>query len=183
MGPDPNLMMRYLFVRVGVVLLATLALTACGGGARLGLGSKPDEQAQTVNLQRDNTHNGRAVQVAWTAARAQYCAFGMDRNKLRAPTIWLSRLPGGAPPETMQSIEKMYDTTYEAFYARIRGIENYCSKERIEEIRPEIRRHLAGDYTPSARKPPKADPSEVYIPPAKEDVFKRDPDGDPLRDW
>ena len=106
----------------------------------------------------------------------------MDRNKLRADYLAFEASQG-APPETIQRIEKMYDTTYEAFYARIRGIENYCSKARIEEIRPEINRHLAGDYSPSARKPPKPDASDVYIPPVEEDAFKRGEDGDPFRDW
>ncbi len=133
-----------------ILLLATLA--ACSG--RLGLGDKSkDEPQKTVDLARPNTPDNRAVQVAWTAARASYCAFGMDRAKLRSDYLAYERAQGGAPPQQMERLERLYDATYRLFYAKARQLPRYCTREKIEEIRPDINRHLRGDYTPSPRKP------------------------------
>lgn len=156
---------------VTAVAFLAAALLAAGCG-KLGLGAKADKDVKkTVNLARPDTPTNRAVQVAWTAARAQYCAFGMDREKLRASYLAYERSQG-LPPEQLQAVERTYDVTYQTFYARVRGIPNYCTKAQIEEIRPDINRHLRGDYTPSLRKPPPKDPDDVKITPEKDNAFK-----------
>lgn len=145
-----------------------LALAACG--ARLGGEAEKQSAAQTVSLERPNTPSARAVQVSWTAARASFCAFGMDRNKLRADYLAYERAQG-ATPEQMAQLERLYDVTYQTFYAKVREVPNYCTRKRIDEIRPDINRHLRGDYTPSQRKPPKvAQEEEVKLPEKPEGI-------------
>lgn len=175
-------MLKFL-LHICVLAAASVSLGACAGGRLgLGLGDEP-AGAQPVSLKRDNTATNRAIQVGWTAARAQYCAFGMDRNKLRSDYLAYEAAQG-VPAEEMAKITKTYDVTFESFYARIRGIENYCTKARIEEIRPDIKRHLRGDYSPSDRKPPKIDPEDVYTLREDDDPLKGDMGGmDQHRDW
>ena len=133
------------------LFLLLAALTACGG--RLGFGDKTEETPEkTVDLARPNTPENRAVQVAWTSARASYCAFGMDRAKLRTDYLTYERAQGTAP-EKVDVLARLYDATYKLFYTKVRELPRYCTRAKIEEIRPDINRHLRGDYTPSARKP------------------------------
>ncbi|MDH3579488.1 MAG: hypothetical protein OEM91_02530 [Hyphomicrobiales bacterium] len=169
-------MMRSISVPVGVFVFTALLLTACGGG--IGLGGKSDEKVkQTVDLSRPNTPVSRATQVAWTAARAQFCAFGMNREKLKNDYLAFEASQG-ATPDVMQQVTHTYDITFKTFYARVREIPNYCSPKHIEEIRPDIKRHLAGDYTPSDKKPPPTEGDDIALPRAKEDAFA-DYDKDP----
>ena len=173
-------MMRTNIMRVPAVLALLLLMSGCGATSRLGFGDKPDETAPTpASLERPNTPSARSVQVAWTAARAQFCAFGMNREKLRSDYL-AYEASLGATPEQVQGIARSYDTTYEAFYTRIRGVPNYCTRAQIEEIRPDINRHLRGDYTPSARKPPPANEQNVALPRRRDNAFEeydKDPGG------
>lgn len=157
-------------------MAALLLLAGCGGP---GLGKKPDTTvAEAVDLSRPDTPENRAVQVAWTAARAQYCAFGMNRDKLRADYLAFER-KRGAPVESLQQLERTYDVTFQTFFARVKEIPDYCSPQRIAEIRPDINRHLKGDYSPSPRKQQKPTQDE-YLPPLSDaetlpDYWKDDP--------
>lgn len=159
-------MMRSIYVSSGVLVTAALLLSACGSG--IGIGGKSDDKVkETVDLSRPNTPVSRATQVAWTAARAQYCAFGMNREKLRSDYL-AYEASQGATPEVMQQVTHTYDITFKTFYARVREIPNYCSPKHIEEIRPDIKRHLAGDYTPSDKKPPPKEAEDIALPEAPE---------------
>jgi hypothetical protein len=156
------------------MIVAALLLAGCGTASRLGFGDKPEKEASQADpLARPNTPTSRATQVAWTAARAQYCAFGLNRQKLRAEYLAYEGSQG-ASPEEMQRIARTYDLTFEAFYTRVREIPNYCTRTRIEEIRPDINRHLAGDYTPSQRKPPEpdSDAPNPYLPRGKDNPYE-----------
>lgn len=134
-----------------MLVAAALTVGACGGG-RLGLGGEGEKEPKTaIDRSRANTPQNRAVQVASISARASYCAFGMDRKQLRADYLAYER-EQGASAETMQKLEKLYDATYRIFSKKVREISDSCSRENIEEIRPQINRHLEGDYTPAPRK-------------------------------
>jgi len=122
-----------------------LGLAGCGGGVGLGTGTQA-----SVSGPPPSTPAQRAVQVAWTAASARYCAFGLNPQKLKGDYLAWERAQG-LPPETIESVDAMYDKAFLTFYAKVKDTPGYCSKAKIEEIRPEINRHLAGDYTP--RKP------------------------------
>lgn len=144
------------------ILMATaLSLSACG--ARLG-GGDDNEAPKKVSLERPNTATARAVQVSWTAARANFCAFGMNKEKLRADYLAYEGSQG-ATPDQIAYLERTYDVTYQTFYARVKEIPNYCTRVRIDQIRPDINRHLRGDYTPSARTAPPVNKDDGrYIP-------------------
>lgn len=123
-------------------------LGACGG-----LGSSNGKLKTTV--QPASTPPQRAVQVAWTAASARYCAFGLNPQKLKSDYLaWESAR--GASQETVASLGTTYDKAFLTFYDKVKETPGYCSKARIEQIRPEINRHLAGDYEPSKKFPPES---------------------------
>lgn len=133
-------------IRPSVFLIgACLALAGCSG--RLGGGS--DTQA-SVAAPPTSTPPQRAVQVAWTAASARYCAFGLNPQKLKGDYLAWERTQG-LPPETIENLGATYDKAFLTFYAKVKDTPGYCSKAKIEEIRPEINRHLAGDYSPRKR--------------------------------
>ncbi|MGD9866899.1 MAG: hypothetical protein AB7U38_02750 [Hyphomicrobiales bacterium] len=162
-------MIRASFLSPLAAILAGLVLAGCGAGARIGLSDSKEEAKQLPkpeDLQRDNTPPNRATQVAWTSARAQYCAFNMRPEKLKADYLAYEGQQG-LSPQDIAGLTRLYDVTYATFYSQVRELPTYCTRERIEEIRPEINRHLAGDYTPSPKKPPRL---EVSLP--KEQNFK-----------
>ena len=137
--------------RVCGLLVLCLTLGSCGGG--LGLtGNSEKEPQQSVSLTRPNTTQNRLLQVSSTAAKASYCAFGMDREKLKASYLAYEQSQG-VPPETIARLNTLYDSTYQLFYNQVRQNPDYCSRENIEAIRPDINRHLRGDFSPSERKP------------------------------
>ncbi len=90
------------------------------------------------------------MQVAWTAANARYCAFGLNPQKLKSDYLNWER-GQGASSETIQTLNSTYDKAFLAFYDKVKETPGYCSKAKIEEIRPEINRHLAGDYSPKKK--------------------------------
>lgn len=138
------------------ILLAVAVLAACG---RLGSGKTDDEpQPQIVDLSRPNTPENRAVQVGWTVASAAYCGFNVPRDKVKSDYLAYERKQGAAP-EAVSGLEQRYNASFATFLASVRDQPNYCSKQRIEAIRPDISRHLKGDYTPSPRPPPPPPPS------------------------
>ena len=133
----------------GVLTGVCLALAGCSGGLSIGSGTQ-DSVSQPAPSAPASTPTQRTVQVAWTAASARYCAFGLNPQKLKGDYLAWERAQG-LPPETIQNLDAMYDKAFLTFYAKVKDTPGYCSKAKIEEIRPEINRHLAGDYTPRKR--------------------------------
>lgn len=126
---------------ISVVICSVLS--ACGGS----LGGS--EKLKTT-VQPASTPPQRAVQVAWTAASARYCAFGLNPQKLKSDYLaW--ETAQGASQDTITSLGETYDKAFLTFYDKVKETPGYCSKARIEQIRPEINRHLAGDYEPSKK--------------------------------
>ncbi len=128
-----------------ILIIACVGLEACSG--RLGANSDTWTQAAAPP---PSTPSQRAVQVAWTAASARYCAFGLNPQKLKGDYLAWERSQG-ASEETAQTLGATYDKAFLTFYAKVKDTPGYCSKAKIEEIRPQINRHLAGNYEPSPR--------------------------------
>jgi hypothetical protein len=149
-------MMRFISM-----LVATAALGGCSGGFGL-TGMSQEPVKETASLERANTPQNRLLQVSLTAARASYCAFGMDRAKLKADYLAYERSQG-ASQEMVDKLSSLYDSTYNLFYNKVRANPKSCSREDIEAIRPDINRHLAGDFTPSQRKPESVDSAKVDV--------------------
>lgn len=142
--------MRSGTVRIAVAFAVTLALSGCGGVSLTGKSKEPVKEA--VSLERENTPENRLIQVSSTAARASYCAFGLDKAQLKAKYLAYERQQG-ATEEVLAKFDRLYDSSYNLFYNKVRENPDSCSKSQIEEIRPEINRHLVGDYSPAKRKP------------------------------
>ena len=96
----------------------------------------------------------RPVAVAWTSARAKRCGFYFDPAKLKTNYLAYESRQGVAG-EQHAKIEKAYDTSYRVTSEKISLDADYCSDRKGLEIKADLERHLAGDYTPNL---PKAKP-------------------------
>ena len=90
----------------------------------------------------------RPVAVAWTSARAKRCGFYFDPAKLKINYLSYERTQG-AGNEQLANIEKAYDTSFKTTSDRISGDAGYCSDRKGLDIKADLQRHLAGDYTPN----------------------------------
>jgi hypothetical protein len=93
----------------------------------------------------------RPVAVAWTSARAKRCGFYFDPAKLKINYLAYERMQGQAP-EQLAKIETAYDTTFRVTTEKVSADADYCSDRRGLEIKTDLQRHLAGDYTPNLPK-------------------------------
>ena len=94
---------------------------------------------------------GRALQVAATSARAARCGFYFDPARLR--TSYLAFEAKQSAPEQLAKAEKTYDSTFKTIRERVTEDPGYCSDAKSAEIKKDLTRHLAGDFTPNFPKP------------------------------
>ena len=92
----------------------------------------------------------RPIQVAWTSARASHCGFMFDPVKLKADFM-AEEARRGVNQYELQRYSEAYDYTRESVTETIKHDSNYCNKERNDAIRADLRRYLAGDYSPAAK--------------------------------
>ena len=92
----------------------------------------------------------RPIQVAWTSARASHCGFMFDPVKLKADFM-AEEARRGVNQYELQRYSEAYDYTRESVMETIKHDSNYCNKERNDAIRADLRRYLAGDYSPAAK--------------------------------
>lgn len=134
-----------------LVLFAAAGLSGCSGSSGLstasvlGGGDKPAAPAVA-----ENSPTLRALQVGATAARAGKCGYNFDGNKLRAN--FLASEAAQAPGADQSNVIKTYDTAYAGVTKAAASQPGYCSDSKTKDIKADLTRHLAGDYTPS---PPK----------------------------
>lgn len=89
--------------------------------------------------------NDRPTRVGWLSARASVCGFVFDPAQLRARYFAFEQ-SYGADARRMQEIQKAYDYSLESTTARAKQDAKYCTRERVDKIRPELNRYLAGDF-------------------------------------
>jgi hypothetical protein len=134
----------------GALAIMLTALSACGTVSRL---KGPEDGASTEKEARNVKPDdplARPTQVGWTSARATRCGFIFSPEQLRAN--YLAYESGfGYSPQEMAKIEKAYDYTRESVLSSISDDTHYCTKARLDAVRVDLTRYLAGDYTPSAR--------------------------------
>lgn len=94
----------------------------------------------------------RPVGVAWTSARAKRCGFYFDPAKLKTNYLTYEQRQG-ATGEQYAKLEKTYDSTYRATSEKVSLDSDYCTERKSAEIKADLERHLAGDYTPNLPKP------------------------------
>jgi len=92
----------------------------------------------------------RPIQVAWTSARASHCGFMFDPVKLKADFM-AEEARRGLDQNQLQRTSEAYDYTRDSVMDTIKRDSNYCTKERNDAIRADLRRYIAGDYTPAAK--------------------------------
>ncbi|MGH6815511.1 MAG: hypothetical protein ACREC6_07395 [Hyphomicrobiaceae bacterium] len=85
------------------------------------------------------------------SARASRCGFYFDAGKLRSGFL-AAETKLGATPDQLKKIAHDYDYTRKSIADKIKAEADYCSEERFKEIKTDLNRHLAGDYTPPAPK-------------------------------
>jgi hypothetical protein len=131
------------------LLLAGTALHAGCGNSASGLTTGSAEAPGALG---NADPMARPVAVAWTSARAKRCGFYFDPAKLKINYLSYERTQGTGN-EQLGNIEKAYDTSFKTTSDRISGDAGYCSDRKGLEIKADLQRHLAGDYTPNLPPP------------------------------
>jgi hypothetical protein len=132
-----------------VALAAVALLSACSTVERVTgrEGASTDKAARYVS---PKDPLARPIQVGWTSARATHCGFMFDPEKLKADYLADERRRG-LDPSQLEKMAKAYDYTRESVTETISADPAYCNKARIDAIRVDLNRYLAGDYSPTAR--------------------------------
>jgi len=143
-------MHRFARLLTAPLLLAGAGLAAgCGGNVP---GLTTSSTASESKIPSNDDPMARPSFVAWTSARAKRCGFFFDANKLRA-TYLAYESRQGQGPANLANIEKVYDQTFKSTSETVWATEDYCSERKGAEIKQELSRHLAGDFTPNFPKP------------------------------
>jgi hypothetical protein len=148
-------MQRVAHVLANAILLACAGfLAACGSSASGALTTGSAANAAPGNIGNDHPL-ARPVQVAWTSARAQRCGFYFDPTKLRGS--YLSYEAKQSSPEQLAKAEKTYDSTFKTIYDKTSADPDYCTDRTSSQIKADLQRHLAGDFTPKLPAPKTAE--------------------------
>ena len=149
-------------VAVAILFASLGALTGCGtmgsfgggtnnGGTQAGenpvsgLWSGGNKNAAFPGFTKKAGPNDRPTRVGWLSARASRCGFVFDPAQLRARYFAFEQ-SYGADSRRMHDIQRAYDYSLESTAAGAKEDANYCTKERVDEIRPELNRYLTGDF-------------------------------------
>jgi hypothetical protein len=132
-------------------LLAAALSSGCSGGSGL-LGGGVELPSDAPTMINNADPMARPVQVAWTSARAQRCGFNFDPHKLKANYLAYETRQG-TPREQLPKIEQTYDTTFQNVSGKVSADPGYCTDRKSADIKGDLNRHLAGDYTPNLPKP------------------------------
>ena len=142
--------MRRLLIAASALLLA-----GCGSSglttASLTGGSEPAQAAAAPAGPPPSDPTSRAVQVGATSARAVRCGFYFDPAKLKASFL-AAESAGGLAPEQLQKTEREYEYIRLSVTKKIGEDKDYCTEAKAREIKGDLNRHLAGDFTPPVKK-------------------------------
>ena len=125
-------------------------------------GSDEPKPAAVVTPVVKNDPESRAVQVAWTAARAQHCGFHFSPPKLKS-SLMAYESGQGTQPEELIRLDKVYDLSQRSVAVRLKNFPDYCNPAVVQDVRDDLKRHLASDFTPRPRKPRKNGVDESLI--------------------
>lgn len=157
-----NLLTRARTVIASIAAAAILgALAGCGTMSSLGGGDNakaPGDDSTIGGLWSGGSSGGglpgftkkpgpndRPTRVGWLSARASRCGFVFDPAQLRARYFAFEQ-SYGADARRMQEVQRAYDYSLESTAERAKQDTNYCTRKRVDEIRPELNRYLAGDF-------------------------------------
>jgi hypothetical protein len=134
----------------GLTLVVVAVGTGCSGGGGLLTGSTPAAADAPGKLANEDP-SARPMAVAWTSARAQRCGFYFDPAKLRAS--YLAYEARQSSPDQVGKAQQIYDSTFKTIRQKVAADPDYCSDAKSAEIKKDLTRHLAGDFTPNLPKP------------------------------
>jgi hypothetical protein len=135
------------------LLLGATAIAGCNGSAS-GLLTGATAADGPGKLSNDDPM-ARPIAVAWTSARAQHCGFFFDPTRLRAAYLAYEAKQSG--PDQLAKAEKSYDSTFKTIRERVSADPDYCDDRKSAEIKADLSRHLAGDFTPKLPQPKKVE--------------------------
>lgn len=135
--------------------LVGLVLAGCGNGAGLTTGSLFGSGGATAAQAGPPpvTPTDRALQVSTTSARAERCGFYFDPARLRTNFL-TAEAQSGLGGSEMQKIEREYDTIRTKLAAAIAPDAGFCTEAKAREIKADLTRHLAGDFSPAKKAAP-----------------------------
>jgi len=156
MGVLPVSLLRKFSIAVAAIGLC-VGLSACGGsgisnvpvvGKMFGGEKKTAAQvaAEAWSPTKPQTPSTRAIQVAWTAMKAQKCGFNFNAPALRTAFL-TAEARTTADPAALTKAQTAYDYTAKNISGRIGPIENYCTPARTRRIKADLKRHLSGDFS------------------------------------
>lgn len=129
-----------------IAVAALAALPGCGTMSSLGGDGQAEGGAFSLpEFTKKADPDDRPTRVGWLSARASHCGFVFDPAQLRARYFAFEQ-SYGADPRRMQEIQKAYDYSLQSMANRAKEDANYCTRDRVDEIRPELNRYLAGDF-------------------------------------
>ena len=129
------------------VLIAGLGGCASGStGLTTGSlgGAKP--VAGALAVQPQVTTSDRVARAGTRAAEAVKCGYNIDPVKLRSGYLAYEGNQGASVDE-IAKVSKTYDATVRVTLAQIKTSEDYCTSSRTAEIKADLSRHLAGDFS------------------------------------
>lgn len=136
-----------------MLALLALALGGCSMSSGLTTGSLLGDDKPAAPVADPSA---RAFQVGTASARAVKCGFNFDPGKLKAN--YLAYEKQQAPGQDTAKVERIYDVSFNGVAKAVAAAEGeYCSDGKVRQIKADLTRHLAGDYTPS---PPKEEQEE-----------------------
>ena len=143
-----------LTLMISMLLIGAGGLAGCSEGSSLStssiFGGGTSAPAAAAPAAPVSTPAARALQVGATAARATKCGYNFDANKLRSN--FLAAEATQAPGADQVTTQKTYDTAFAGVTKAAASQPGYCSEAKTRDIKADLTRHLAGDYSPS---PPK----------------------------
>jgi hypothetical protein len=132
----------------GIVALSG-ALGGCSGGGGLTTGSLfgSSQASNVAAAQPVVTSSDRVVQVAAVSARAAKCGFNFDPTGLKT-SFMTSEATLAADQAALDKTEHEYDTIRGKVATAISKEPDFCSDSKTREIKADLTRHLAGDFSP-----------------------------------
>lgn len=139
-----------------LLAFCAVGLAACSGGSGLStasiLGGGSNAGATTASpLPPPSTPTSRAFNVGLVTARASKCGYNFDPAKLKANYL-AAEAALGTPQDEMAKLEKIYSVAHGGVTKAAAAEPNYCTEQKTKEIKEDLGKLLAGDYTPPQRK-------------------------------
>jgi hypothetical protein len=138
-----------------MLALLAAALAGCSAGSGLTTGSLLGDDKPAPKVVDPSA---RAFQVGTASARAVKCGFNFDPGKLKSN--YLAYEKQQAPGQDTANVERVYDVSFNGVAKAVAAEGDYCSDAKTRQIKADLTRHLAGDYTPN---PPKDEQEEGLL--------------------